>query len=83
LLDTVRIGQWTQSEQVKNGLFGMGCWWFQLFFIDFQLFYFLIIPVIDDPFCKEKCDLIRGVASLEGDNLEHVVFYYLRISEIC
>jgi hypothetical protein len=29
----------TQSEQVKN--VKRGCRWFQLFFIDFQLFYFL------------------------------------------
>jgi hypothetical protein len=32
---------WTQSEQVKNRLFERGCRWFQLFLIDFQLFYFL------------------------------------------
>ena len=31
----------TQSEQVKNGLFERGCRLFQLFFIDFQLCYFL------------------------------------------
>jgi len=37
----------TWSEQVKNGDFENGCRWFQIFFIDFQLFYFLarIIPV--------------------------------------
>jgi len=36
----------TWSEQVKNDLFERGCRWFQLFFNDFQLFYFLtrIIP---------------------------------------
>ena len=36
----------TWSEQVKNGPFGRGCRLFQLFFIDFQIFYFLtrIIP---------------------------------------
>ena len=34
------------SEQVKNDPFERGCRWFQLFFNDFQLFYFLtrIIP---------------------------------------
>jgi hypothetical protein len=31
----------TCSEQVKNGPFERGCRWFQLFFIDFQFFYFL------------------------------------------
>jgi hypothetical protein len=40
---------WTQSKQVKNGPFETGCTgrWFQLFFVDFQLFYFLtrITPV--------------------------------------
>ena len=32
---------WTQSEQVKNRPFERGCRWFQLFFIDFQLNYFI------------------------------------------
>ena len=38
----------TLSEQVKNRPFERGCRWFQLFFIDFQLFYFLtrIIPIL-------------------------------------
>jgi hypothetical protein len=30
------------SEQVNNGPFEKECWWFHLFFIDFQLFYFII-----------------------------------------
>jgi hypothetical protein len=34
LLDTVQVK--------KNGPFERGCRWFKLFFIDFQLFYFLI-----------------------------------------
>jgi hypothetical protein len=33
---------WTQSEQVKNGPFERVCRWFHLFFIDFELFYFLL-----------------------------------------
>ena len=47
LLNTVRTGQkWTQSEQITNGPFERWCRWLQLFFIDFQLFYFLtrIVP---------------------------------------
>jgi hypothetical protein len=43
---------WTQSEQVKNGPFGRGCLWFQLFFIDFQLFYFLA-RIIPDILCND------------------------------
>ena len=35
----------TCSEQVKNDLFERRCRWFQLFFNDFQLLYFLIFPV--------------------------------------
>ena len=40
----------THSEQVKNDLLEKGCRWFQLFFIDFQLFYFLsrIIPAYNN-----------------------------------
>jgi hypothetical protein len=38
-----------QSEQVKNRQFERGSRWFHLFFIDFQLFYFLskVIPDIN------------------------------------
>ena len=37
---------WIWSEQVNNDLFERQCRWFQLFFNDFQLFYFItrIIP---------------------------------------
>ena len=40
----------TESEQVRNGpdeKKGGGCSWFQLFFIDFQLFYYLFRIIHD------------------------------------
>ena len=33
------------------------------------------------PLCNEKSNLIKGVASPEGDNL--VVFHYIALSMIC
>jgi hypothetical protein len=39
------------SDQVKNWPLKRGCRCFQLFFIDFQLFYFRLAPIIN---CKKK-----------------------------
>ena len=44
----------SQPEQVKNGAFERGCRWFQLFYIDFQLFYFLT-RIITDPNYRSDC----------------------------
>jgi len=46
---------WTQSEQVKNGPSERGCRWFQLFFIDFQLFNFLTKIIPEGRFFGIKC----------------------------
>ena len=40
----------------------------------------LVSLLYGNPFCSEKSYLIRGVASIEGDDL--VVLYYLHASKI-
>ena len=50
-----------------------------------NLFLFLasVIFFLNSKTHKWKRCFIRGVGSLEGDNLVHVVYYYLSESEIC
>ena len=76
LLDTVRTGQ--------NGPFERGCRWFQIFFMGFQLFYFLtrIIPdsVNHLEIFQEKCCFF--FVFLEEMSVKFIYMYIHSLSEI-
>ena len=75
LPDTVKTGQWTQSEQVnghsQNRSFKRGCRWLQLFFIDFQLFYFLTIIIPET--CSWIINIWWYVSEQEGTNTQEEI----------